>query len=102
MSLVRAAISSNRWIKPSFNFRDCSSGLVLAPMPENSPIAIVDDEPRMRAAHNRLLRANGYGVMSFGDGAALLAACIGDRHHWARPTRERGSPGATRCASLSH
>jgi FixJ family two-component response regulator len=47
----------------------------LAPMPENSPvIAIVDDEPRMRAALSRLLRARGYGVMSFEDGAALLAA----------------------------
>ena len=58
-------------------------------MPENSPfIAIVDDEPRMRAAAlSRLLRASGYGVMSFEDGAALLAARTGDRHHWARPTR---------------
>jgi FixJ family two-component response regulator len=44
-------------------------------MPENPPvIAIVDDEPRMCAALSRLLRASGYSVMSFEDGAALLAA----------------------------
>jgi FixJ family two-component response regulator len=44
-------------------------------MPENPPvIAIVDDEPRMRVALSRLLRARGYSVMSFEDGAALLDA----------------------------
>jgi len=49
--------------------------LFLPPMPENPPvIAIVDDEPRMRAALSRLLRARGYGVVSFEDGAALFDA----------------------------
>jgi FixJ family two-component response regulator len=49
--------------------------LFLPSMPENPPvIAIVDDEPRMRAALSRLLRARGYGVVSFEDGAALFDA----------------------------
>jgi FixJ family two-component response regulator len=44
-------------------------------MSENPPvIAVVDDEPRMRAALSRLLRARGYGVVSFEDGAGLFGA----------------------------
>jgi CheY-like chemotaxis protein len=55
-------------------------------MPENPPvIAVVDDEPRMRAALSRLLRARGYGVVSFEDGALFgapnIQAICGKMYH---------------------
>lgn len=50
--------------------------LALRPMVHAPPlVAVVDDDPRVRTALQRLLRSTGYAAEGFASGEALLAAC---------------------------